>query len=116
MPLVTFEKWTHNADGPKHAKAVGNMVRRATHENPIRSSTIERSLKIPGCAVRQAVHHLRTKGFPIGSEGKGYFWAYSGQELALTIKHGEQRIRSISEWVEAVSATRREFENPWKQS
>ena len=106
MPLVTFEAWTNNADGPKHAKDVGEMIREATHEDPVLSSTIELSLGIAGCAVRQAVHYLRTTGFPIGSEGKGYFWAKSAEELDLTIKHGEQRARSISEWTEALVVTR----------
>ena len=47
--------------------------------------------------VRAMVHRLRVDGFPIGSNSKGYFWAYSPEDLETTIKHLEQRENSIFE-------------------
>ena len=43
---------------------------------------------------------------PIGSNGKGYFWAKSSEELDNTIQHLKQRINSQNEVKTALESTK----------
>lgn len=52
---------------------------------------------LSGTEVRGMVHRLRLGGYPIGSNVKGYFWAFKWEELETTVRHLNQRINSIDE-------------------
>lgn len=63
-----------------------------TADNPVLSRTIELGMRIGGVTVREMVSHLRVEGNPVGSSGKGYFWASKPEELQETVDHLRARI------------------------
>ena len=96
MPLTTFPNSNHQPAVDAHAATVLRGLRARDHDNPITGKQIGAALGIAGPAVRAIVHRLREQGHPIGSSGKGYWYAGSPNELAPTITHLEQRIRSMA--------------------
>ena len=96
MPLASFPASNHSAAVTAHASTVLRGLQARTENRPVTAREITEALKIPGPAVRAIVHHLRTQGHPIGSSGKGYWYARRPGELGATIEHLEQRIRSMS--------------------
>ena len=96
MPLTTFPNSNHQPAVDAHAATVLRGLRARDQDNPITGKEIGAALSIAGPAVRAIVHHLREQGHPIGSSGKGYWYAGSPNELAPTITHLEQRIRSMA--------------------
>ena len=96
MPLTTFPNSTHQTAGNTHASTVLRGLQARDQDNPITGKQIGNALSIPGPAVRAIVHYLREQGHPIGSSGQGYWYAGSPSELAPTITHLEQRIRSMA--------------------
>jgi len=69
---------------------VGMKLRSKTR--PVTSKEIETKMNLTGPEVRAIVSHLRTKGAPIASGGKGYFWAKTYNELGITAEHLKARI------------------------
>ena len=96
MPLASFPNSTHSAAVTAHAGTVLRGLQALTYNQPVTARRITEVLGIPGPAVRAIIHHLRTEGHPIGSSGKGYWYARRPGELGATIEHLEQRIRSMS--------------------
>ena len=96
MPLTSFPASNHSAVVTAHAGTVLRGLQARTESRPVTAREITEALEIPGPAVRAIVHHLRTEGYPIGSSGKGYWYAHRPGELGATIEHLEQRIRSMS--------------------
>ena len=96
MPLTTFPNSTHQTAVNPPASNVLRGLQARDQDNPITGKQIGNALSIPGPAVRAIVHSLREQGHPIGSSGKGYWYAGSPNELAPTITHLEQRIRSMA--------------------
>ena len=73
----------------------------ATHgkENPITGKQISYSIGLKarqsgkeGADLRSIVNALRTKGFPIGASGDGYWYARSSEELSAFISDFQGRI------------------------
>ncbi len=96
MPLTSFPASNHSATVAAHATTVLRGLQARDQDNPITGKQIGNALSIPGPAVRAIVHHLREAGHPIGSSGRSYWYAGSPNELAPTITHLEQRIRSMA--------------------
>ena len=96
MPLTTFPKSNHQTAVNTHATTVLRGLQARSKGNPITGKQIGIALGIAAAAVRAIVHHLREQGHPIGSSGQGYWYAGSPTELAPTITHLEQRIRSMA--------------------
>ena len=64
--------------------------------NAATSRELERAFCIKGIEVRQLVNGLRREGVPIASDGSGYFYAATGQEVRSTIAHMRHRIGGIA--------------------
>ena len=96
MPLTTFPNSNHQNAVDAHASPVLRGLQARTENRPVTAREITEALKIPGPAVRAIVHYRRPEGPPIGSSGKGYWYARKPGELGATIDHLEQRIRSMA--------------------
>ena len=108
MPLTSFPNSNHQRAVDTHAPTVLRGLQARSADNPVTARQITAALSIPGPAVRAIVHHLREEGHPIGSSGKGYWYASNVTELGPTIDHLEQRIRSMEA---AARGLRRAFSN-----
>ena len=64
--------------------------------NATTSRELELSFGIKGIEVRHLVNQLRREGIPIASNGNGYFYAATDQEVKATIAHLTRRISGIS--------------------
>ena len=95
MPLTSFPNSNHQRAVDTHAPTVLRGLQARSADNPVTARQITAALSIPGPAVRAIVNHLREQGHPIGSGGKGYWYASGPNELGTTITHLEQRIRSM---------------------
>ena len=95
MPLTSFPHSTHQRAVDAHAPTVLLGLQARSVDNPVTARQITAALSISGPAVRAIVNHLREQGHPIGSGGKGYWYASAPNELGTTITHLEQRIRSM---------------------
>lgn len=71
----------------------------------VRSKVIESWKKLSGAEVRSIISCLRNNNFPIGSNSKGYFWAFNDKELTDTWKHLSERANSLIETARQVSYT-----------
>ena len=60
--------------------------------NAATSRELERAFGAKGKELRDAVNALRRKGIPIASNGSGYFYAATEQEVRATIAHLTHRI------------------------
>ena len=96
MPLTTFPNSNHQTTVDAHATTVLRGLQARDQSNPITGKQIGIALGIAGPTVRAIVHRLREQGHPVGSSGQGYWYAGSPSELAPTITHLEQRIRSMA--------------------
>ena len=94
--LTSYPNSNHSTAVEAHAPTVLRGLRARDQHRPVTAREITEALEIPGPAVRAIVHYLRTQGHPIGSSGKGYWYAEQPGELGATIDHLEQRIRSMA--------------------
>ncbi len=61
--------------------------------------------------VRAMVSHLRTRNeLPIGSNGKGYFWALKPDQLESTIDHLEARIQKERAVIRGLKRAQKDLE------
>ena len=77
--------------------------------NATTSRELELSFGIKGIEVRHLVNQLRREGIPIASNGNGYFYAATDQEVRATIAHLTRRISGISA---AIRGLNRALEEP----
>lgn len=75
----------------------------------VKSSTIERKLTLSGAEVRAIIAYLRLQGYPIGSDGRGYFWAVSPHDLQTTIDHFAGREEKLAKVRHALMRTQAEL-------
>ena len=78
-------------------------IKRHWISDPVKSRVIEKALGLSGPEVRAIVSVLRTKGYPIASGSKGYWWATKPGELASTREHVQarrRRLQSVDEGLE----------------
>ena len=64
--------------------------------NAATSRELECAFGIKGKELRDAVNALRREGVPIASNGSGYFYAATEQEVRATIAHLTHRIGGIA--------------------
>lgn len=64
--------------------------------NAATSRELECAFSVKGIEVRQIVNSLRRDGVPIASNGGGYFYAATEQEVRGTIAHMKHRIGGIA--------------------
>lgn len=74
----------------------------ATPLRPITAGRIKEHMAAAGFRMHNSeicamVNHLRRAGNPIASNGDGYFWANTRDELEPTIQHMRERIASMSD-------------------
>lgn len=60
------------------------------------SRELECAFGVKGKELRDAVNTLRREGVPIASNGSGYFYAATEQEIRATIAHLTHRIGGIA--------------------
>ncbi len=77
-----------------------------SEKSPCISLKFQRAYKFVPSQVSSLIAYLRMQDYPIGSNGKGYFWAKKPGELDQTIEHMESRIRRQSAILNKVKATR----------
>lgn len=80
---------------------IHNMITEASFLEPISGKQIAKALGMKLSsgypAVRAAIHLLRVNGIPIGSNTRGYWLIESSEELIVTLRHLNSRIRHIRE-------------------
>lgn len=64
--------------------------------NAATSRELECAFDVKGKELRDAVNTLRREGVPIASNGSGYFYAATEQEVRATIAHLTRRIGGIA--------------------
>ena len=79
--------------------------------NAATSRELERAFCIKGIEVRQLVNGLRREGVPIASDGSGYFYAATGQEVRSTIAHMKHRIGGIAAAIHGLNRSLERFDD-----
>ncbi len=93
----------------KKEKALGYIKNRSI-EKPIKSFVIEYLLKIKGERVRKIIADLRHDGEPISSGRKGYYYAYTQEELQPTIQQLTRRVGAMSYVLKSLKNTQRRMD------
>ena len=65
-------------------------------DSPIKSIYLEKMFELTDAEIRHIVSHARLDGEPIGSGGRGYFYARNPGQLDQTIAHLKARECKIS--------------------
>lgn len=73
--------------------------------NAATSRELELTFGIKGIQVRHMVNALRRDGVPIASNGSGYFYAATDQEVRATIAHLTKRISGIAAAIRGLDRT-----------
>lgn len=94
-------------------KLVLDLVKNSDRKNPITGARLTYLVGVKeeegktGANMRSIIHALRTKGYPICANDKGYWWPNDRQELQDYIESLEGRIMSQTK---ALSALRGGFD------
>lgn len=83
--------------------------------NAATSRELECAFGIKGKELRDAVNALRREGVPIASNGSGYFYAATEQEVRATIAHlthRDRRHRRGDPWADPVAGCVRHRPDP----
>lgn len=86
-------------------------LEKATINNPIKSSQLEREFNLNGSHIRDCVREWRREGKPIASDSTGYFYAKDQRELEHTIAILKSKALSQLETVKAMENC---FVNEWE--
>ena len=78
--------------------------------NAATSRELERAFGAKGKELRDAVNALRRKGIPIASNGSGYFYAATEQEVRATIAHLTRRIGGIAAAIHGLNRSLERFD------
>lgn len=81
------------------------MLSHKGKDKAITSRSIEATLHCKGTDVRQMVNELRSKGIPICSCQKGYFYAESKEDIRETVAHLNSRMKSMMAAKAGIMAT-----------
>ena len=76
----------------------------------IAGSALEQQLSMGGSDLRKRISRLRRKGVPIASNGNGYFYAATEQEVRATIAHMTHRISGIAAAIRGLSRSLERFD------
>lgn len=86
-----------------------------SEENPCISRNFQRTYKFVASQISALMGYLRMSDYPIGSNGKGYFWARRPEELEQTIQHMKSRIRWQSIILNKMEATQQAMKESHQQ-
>lgn len=75
------------------------------------SRELERTFSITGKELRQLVNRLRREGVPIASDGSGYYYAATEQEVRATIAHLTRRIGGIAAAIHGLNRSLERFDD-----
>lgn len=75
------------------------------------SRELERTFSITGKELRQLVNRLRREGVPIASNGSGYYYAATEQEVRATIAHLTRRIGGIAAAIHGLNRSLERFDD-----
>lgn len=75
------------------------------------SRELERTFSISGKELRQLVNRLRREGVPIASDGSGYYYAATEQEVRATIAHLTRRIGGIAAAIHGLNRSLERFDD-----
>ena len=75
------------------------------HMGALNAATSRETFGIKGIQVRHMVNALRRDGVPIASNGSGYFYAATDQEVRATIAHLTRRISGIAAAIRGLDRT-----------
>ena len=78
--------------------------------NAATSWELECAFGVRGKDLRYAVYGLRRQGVPIASNGNGYFYAATEQEVRATIAHMTHRISGIAAAIRGLSRSLERFD------
>lgn len=78
--------------------------------NAVTSRELELAFSIKGIEVRHLVNLLRRKGVPIASNGSGYFYAETDQEVRATVNHLTRRISGIAAAIQGLNRSSERFD------
>ena len=78
--------------------------------NATTSRELELSFGIKGIEVRHLVNQLRREDIPIASNGSGYFYAATEQEVRATIAHLTRRISGIAAAIHGLNRSLEQFD------
>ncbi len=76
----------------------------------IASRELECMFSVGGKRLRGTVNRLRREGVPIASNGNGYFYADTGQEIHTTIAHMTHRISGIAAAIRGLTRSLERFD------
>lgn len=82
-----------------------------TEDKPRKAYNFRQAYGFRPSEVAALIGYLRMQGYPIGSNGKGYFWVREPDELDKTIEHMESRLvrqRRITEKLKTIRSTMQE--------
>ena len=74
------------------------------------SRELERAFSITGKELRQLINRLRRDGVPIASDGGGYYYAATEQEVRATIAHMTRRIGGIAAAIQGLTRSLERFD------
>ncbi len=77
----------------KSTTCLSYLQHNTSEESPCISRRFQKAYKFVPSQVSALIGYLRMQGYPIGSNGKGYFWAKDPEHLDETIEHMESRLR-----------------------
>lgn len=86
-------------------------LRNHSIDDPVTSKKIETALSITGATVRDVVRTLRLSGLPVGSDGKGYYWCTSHEQLDPTLDHLRSRHQALGYLIARVERTQSAVRN-----
>ena len=73
--------------------------------NAATSRELECAFRMRGSELRREINALRGDGIPIASNGSGYFYAATDQEVRATIAHLTRRISGIAAAIRGLDRT-----------
>lgn len=95
------------------------VLKRHTRRAPITGAEImqnigmaEKDRKKPGAKMRQVIHALRVKGYPVCATGNGYWYARTETELSKYIAEFENRILMQQEALGGLKSSYKELVFP----
>lgn len=99
----------------KSTTCLSYLMHNTSESNPCISRSFQHAYKFVPSQVSSLISYLRMQSYPIGSNGKGYFWARKPEELDQTIEHMESRIRRQSVILHKLKATRQTMLESYQQ-
>lgn len=74
------------------------------------SRELECVFSVTGKQLRETINHLRRNGVPIASNGSGYYYAATEQEVRATIAHLTRRIGGIAAAIQGLTRSLERFD------